>query len=175
MRRLIIILLVLITFTGCKSYKEWMYDNEGYVCKELECCEYNTLPGKDSLMESDTSYVPMFIKYTDSSGYDMYFRCDSNNRVLLTRVDRLKDDKDSISYVMKKQRLRVKHFYQDSIKYYRRQIKELETRVDTVVVNKKVPVEVKEKYIPWWTWVILGATVVSSLFIGFFIGRGVSF
>jgi ElaB/YqjD/DUF883 family membrane-anchored ribosome-binding protein len=73
---------------------------------------------------------------------------------------------------MKRQRLRVKHFYQDSIKYYKQQIKELETRVDTVVVNKKVPVKMKEKYIPWWTWTTLGAAVVSSLLIGFLVGRG---
>lgn len=157
--------IVLLIFIGSCSPTKWAIEHRDKVCDMLNCCPVSGVKTNISIT-TDTTLKETYDYKTDSTGFYMYLRCDSNNKVLLDRVDQLHQQKDSIRTKLEANKLTVTGYYRDSLKTEKETIKEVKTRVDTITVRETVYKEKKVNHVPWYFWLIGGVALAGTFLLG---------
>lgn len=164
MRFLIFILFALI-LSSCSHYR-WIHKNRDEVCEILDCGEIDSTRTQIKFKTDTIREHEFIIEQQDSGLFDLYLDCDSNNQVILNKVDKLRSREDSIRYELKDEKLSVISYYTDTIESLKERIKIERTRSDTTYITKKVPEIVREDHVPIGFWVIGSVVLVLAFIFG---------
>lgn len=158
------IILFLFFVASCTPMK-WATEHRDELCDMLNCCPTTGL--KTSItIESDTAIGTNYVPKIDTFGFSLFARCDSNNQVLLERVEQLDKEKDSIRTEMESDRITVTGYSKDSSKTINKEVTTLKTRTDTVTVKETVYRTKEVDHVPWYFWVITGAALIGIFILG---------
>lgn len=164
MKRLYLLILFLVLVSSCSHYK-WAIDNRAEVCDFLYCSKTDSIKRLITIVR-DTSIVIKKKEVNDSLYLDYYLACDSNNNVILEKLVEVKNDKDSVKSELINNILKVKAYYKDSIKYYKKLIKETTAKTDTIYQTEKEYFPVEKPFIPWYAWVLVGIGLLLAFIAG---------
>jgi len=164
MKRVYLLFLFLVLVSSCSHYK-WAIDNRTKVCDFLYCSKTDSIRRLATIVK-DTINVIQKKEVNDSLYLDYYLACDSNNNVILKKLVKAKSEKDSVKSELINNILKVKAYYQDSIEFYKKLIKETTTKTDTIYQTKKEYFPVKEPFIPWYAWVLVGVGLLLAFIAG---------
>jgi hypothetical protein len=162
---LIISIAILIgtLLAGCTPYR-YLERHKDEIC--AKCIEENTVQiTKDSIITTtDTLWIDASENIIDSTYTELYFECDSNNQVLMTKVEKVKESGRILSeYKFKNNVLTVQNkSYQDSIQELRTTIKHLQNNVK--IVEKTINKEVVPKWV-YITGIIVFLFLITLLII----------
>lgn len=164
--RLFLISILIIFLSSCGHYR-WIHKHEDEVCAILDCCPQDTSFSSVTL-ENDTAIKPIYSQVEDSSFFNYYLRCDSNNQVLLQKVENLSQDKDSIRYELRNNILRTRSYWRDSIETLHRIIQTTKTRKDTIIMTETEIKEVPKRtpFTPWYIFVGFGVVILGAFILG---------
>lgn len=144
-----IVFSVLLFVTSCVPHR-YLEKHETEICNE--CIDKYTVQSvKDSvIIKTDTLWIDVSENIIDSTYTELYFECDSDNQVLMTKVEKIKESGQILSeYKFKNNVLTVQNkAYRDSIQQLRTIIEKNKNNVQ--VVTKTV----KEQVIPKWIYLI---------------------
>lgn len=166
MKKLLFIIIVMLFASGCGSVKKITSETSSDSTKvELK---------KDSLVSEHIQILrDSVIKYVaDSSTLDMYFECDSNNKVLIKQINELKSgNKIKQDFKFKDGHLNVKNtINEDSVKVYWKEFysREYNEKLSEVNTNSKMEskTEITKKQSIWvsFKWLLLAFAI--GLLIG---------
>jgi hypothetical protein len=164
----IIVILTVLMLSGCdalKSHSRYILENKDKICAQICSQPIDTerhVTTKDTVyVTTESSYVPV-----DSMSLSLYLYCDSNNQVILKNYEGLKSIYGKMLFDLNKGKLTIKALY-DSLEVKNKTIHDFKT--DVITVTTKVPVYVdkviKEKYIPWWIFLIMGAGAITIIYL----------
>lgn len=157
--------IILLIFTVSCSPSRWAMENRAEVCEMLNCCPTTGVKTTISV-STDTTLKESYSYRLDSMGFMMYLRCDSNNMVLLDRVEQLDKEKDSIRTKLEANKLSVTGYNRDSLKTETETITKFKTRIDTVTVRETVYRTKEVDHVPWYLWLIVGGAVAGAFIFG---------
>lgn len=145
----ILIYLIIALLTSCVPHR-YLAKHKDEIC--AKCIEENIIQfSKDSIITKiDTLWIDVSENIIDSTYIELYFECDSDNQVLITKVEKIKESGQIISqYQFKNNILTVKNkVYQDSIMQLNSTIERIKSDVKIVekIVNKEV--------VPKWVYLV---------------------
>lgn len=141
-----IVLSVLLFVINCTPYR-YLEKHENEICNK--CIDkYSTQSVKDSvIIKRDTLWIDVSENIIDDTYTELYFECDSDNQVLMTKVQKIKDSDKIISkYTFQNNVLTVQNkAYQDSILELRTTIESLKNNVK--IIEKPIIKKVTPKWI----------------------------
>lgn len=146
---IILIYLIIALLTSCVP-NCYLVKHKAEIC--AKCIEENIIQfSKDSIITKiDTLWIDVSENLIDSTYTELYFECDSDNQVLMTKIEKVKESGQIISqYQFKNNILTVKNkVYQDSIMQLNSTIERIKSDVKIVdkIVNKEV--------IPKWVYLV---------------------
>jgi hypothetical protein len=159
----LISIVLIITIQSCNTCK--------YVAKHPECFPADTIIEKDSMIVKDSIYIIQ----QDSSVLEMYFKCDSNNQVLIQKVNSTQGVKTKTKYIFKDNFLKV-NAYNDSIVVLNRIIERYKNN-KTVTrnpineklkrENEKLEKKIKNRRVFIWFSITIIILIIVFLFIKF--------
>lgn len=152
MKTLLSILVLSIVLFSCKPTR-YLEKHHVEIC--LDCIdEYirDSIADVETVYTTDTVWVDVSENLIDSTYTELYFECDSNNQVLLTKIVKLKDsDKILSQYTFQNNVLRVLN------KSYLDSIAELHITIDRLKNNVKIIEKpVIKEILPKWIYVTGG-------------------
>lgn len=158
MKKIVYLILCILFISACVPYR-WMHKHESELCGyAAKICP----PNKDTIIEHtvyDTIWKDSVEYEFDLAQYELFLECDSNNNVLISKVDSVTKNKILIDYLLKNNKLSLRA-YSDSIKHLYTIIKELQTNQQVKIVTKIVPGPTV-KVTPVWIWIVLGLMILS--------------
>lgn len=164
----LLIILTIIVISGCdalKSHSKYILENKDFICANI--CSQPIDTNTTSTVKDTTWSVDTF-EYIlpDSLMAAFYFECDSSKQVILKNQLQLESKYGKLLFDYKKGVLNVTALY-DTIEVKNKIIHELRTINNTVEVKIPVYVEkiVREKYIPYWIWIIITTLGLLSLYL----------
>lgn len=152
MKTLLSILVLLTVLVSCKPTR-YLEKHHVEIC--LDCIdEYirDSITGVETVYQIDTMWIDMSNTLIDSTYTELYFECDSNNQVLMTKIVKIKDSDKIVSrYSFQNNVLKVLNkSYLDSIAELHITIEKLKNSVK--IVEKPIV----EKVVPTWIYIVGG-------------------
>lgn len=162
MKKVLFILAALLLIVSCTPYR-YLDKHHNEIC--MNCV-------KEFISNLDTSKQVQTITHVDSIPVinpldpmvlNMYFKCDSTNKVVLDSIDELNAGIKKWMYLFKNGKLTLS-MLQDSILYWKKQY------IIEKTINQKEPIIIKEpaeiKYkIPTSMWFLTGGLLLSLIII----------
>jgi hypothetical protein len=162
MKKFLFVSVLLVILSSC-SHEKWLVKNIDYVRAKV-CVNGDTIKTHihDTIIRWQTE---TFIE-PDFSSIDMVFECDSNNKVLLSKIDQLTGNRINMTYLLRDNKLTIQA-KTDSITYLWNLVKEIKGIDSTIYVDRPVYVENEVKVTPWWDYVlfsVLGIVILGLIF-----------
>jgi hypothetical protein len=143
------IILTLLFIVSCTPHR-YLAKHETEICNK--CIDkYTVQTIKDSIITKiDTLWIDVSENIIDSTYTELYFECDSDNQVLMTKIEKIKESGQILSqYKFKNNILTVQNkSYQDSIQELRTII---EHNKNNVQIVEKI---IKEKIVSKWIYFV---------------------
>lgn len=160
MKTLTILLLTTLLLSSCSHYR-WLEKNKDKICATY--CVYPTDTLRITEKDTIVTFVAEYGVNADSALMSIIFECDSNNQVLITKVDSLTGIRTTIKYVFLNNTLHLTA-NTDSIDGKITVSKHLLGLWKTIYCNRQVPTVVKEGKMIWWGWLLIGALLMLNVF-----------
>ena len=164
----IIVVILMIFISGCdllKSHSRWALEHQKELCVTL-CSQ--PIDTNTSIISKDTAYTTIESEYIGIDSLMLYllFDCDSNKQVYIKNSELLQSKNGKLLYELNKGKLIIKALY-DSIEVKNKIIHEVKTNTITTTIAVPVWSEkvIREKYIPYWVYLIFGAGGIIIIYL----------
>jgi len=158
----IIILTLTITVISCVPYR-YLAKHHNEICTQ---CINEFVQNKDTTPETKIDTFKQIIKVTsplDKHLQTLYFRCDSSNRVIMFQIDNVNGNYLKYKQLYNGVTLNLQ-VYQDSIDFYKEQLRIEKTITKPPVIINNPPVEIKVT--PWWCYLVIGILSLAFIILG---------